>query len=452
MVDFPSPDAEPRNGAPTDGRAGDDLGLELDAALATALANWRDDEPSAPDDAHDLEPSRASRPASRVHDLDDDVADELAAHARARVRDLLLAGASRDRAIAAAIEELGRSDDLAVRLRAARGFPRRRRLMHVFTATVGAGLLGTGIIMGGHAGLTGTGGPPSATYETPASTAASVAGDAVLASGADDEVELGDALELVAGSLDLGVLVDWSRLEDFGMARDHEVALPPAGTPVARTLESLASQVEHGLGMPVVWDERDGLLELLLREDLDRRTTSLVAYDLQTILDAMSQRHGLGSDPAAARVVSLVTSMASADDWDVRGGDLASANVVGSRMFVSAPARIHDQVAWMLGQLEPAADAGAAARFEAPLDGPYEVGHLVRVRIADFLTQNAWTEIDRRIQPDGTINLPTVGAITVVGLHVGEIETVVTEAVAEHVQNPLVVVLGPDERLVTNAR
>jgi hypothetical protein len=55
-------------------------------------------------------------------------------------------------------------------------------------------------------------------------------------------------------------------------------------------------------------------------------------------------------------VVEVITSFVSPDDWRNNGGDVAQLNVVGDRLFVKAPRRMHPQVKWIIEQL-PAAGA-----------------------------------------------------------------------------------------------
>ena len=62
----------------------------------------------------------------------------------------------------------------------------------------------------------------------------------------------------------------------------------------------------------------------------------------------------------------LITSLAEPESWENNGGSLSRIHMLGERMFVEAPPRIHERVSWILGQVA-GGEIGAAEARRYPL-------------------------------------------------------------------------------------
>jgi hypothetical protein len=95
----------------------------------------------------------------------------------------------------------------------------------------------------------------------------------------------------------------------------------------------------------------NGVLEIAPREFFDRRERTLVTYDLSGIISARQETYGEEREKVVQEVQGLICNFVSAEDWRENGGELAQMSVVGDRLFVEAPARMHPQIKWILDQL-----------------------------------------------------------------------------------------------------
>ncbi len=88
----------------------------------------------------------------------------------------------------------------------------------------------------------------------------------------------------------------------------------------------------------------------------DRQDVTAVNYDLASLVRAMQAAAEVSPPPSADQivrsVVDTIQTNVSPDDWMENGGDLARVNVVGSGLLISAPARFHPQISWVLEQME----------------------------------------------------------------------------------------------------
>jgi len=97
---------------------------------------------------------------------------------------------------------------------------------------------------------------------------------------------------------------------------------------------------------------RGDVLEVAPRDSFDRLETTLIAYDLTDAFRSQANPDGL---------VEIVTQFVESDGWRDNGGETARLKVVGNKMFVEAPPRYHERVAWILSQFS-GSSKGAAPR------------------------------------------------------------------------------------------
>ena len=311
--------------------------------------------------------------------------DELDAHLRERVRDLMLGGHDEPDAVHKSISELGDLAQLAQRYREASRTPRRRLFMNIAMIAVAGSALGlstlalqqdqpetpaTALEQGEYQLV------PKAVV-TPEGTGISLeivprlAGDArsvpvladvpivgrlfdagaaapvTLGQSADDH-QLRDVLLMLAEPYDARVYTYWNDLEMMDLAVDTQVGfLPFEGQSVEKALAMLSDA--YGLAGDDSLDHRveNGLMEIATRRFFDQREVTLVSYDASDLLMADSP---LEQSDSSETLMALVMSLVEPDVWEANGG-LASVNAAGNRLFINAPTRIHERVVWLLREL-----------------------------------------------------------------------------------------------------
>ncbi len=292
------------------------------------------------------------------------IRDELDSHMRERVRDLMLEGMSEDEGMRRAIDELGEAADLASHFRAAHR-PSRRTLMSIAAIGVAASAAVVSIValfqshVGARAGepvqpSQATVQPrppildevPILTYRFVQSEAAPpVAGPTVPSqlaaakiSGSLKNTTLRGAAELIARETGkkLSFQTDGTLDPNICIESIEFVATDLAGA-VRQVNSAVGFTGEERLDFRL----RDDVLDVAPRRVFDRLEATLVAYDLT---------EAYRCDARVDDLVQAVLQFVETDGWRENGGDTARLKVVGTKMFVEAPPRYHERVAWILSQ------------------------------------------------------------------------------------------------------
>jgi len=267
-----------------------------------------------------------------------EIRDELDSHIRERVRDLMLVGESEPRAIHHAIRELGDAALLAQRYREARKTRTRRPIMTVaaLTLATSALILSTATLTGGRVRSSA---PPTAPgTQSPAFSDEGL--EEVLSSpmGLEEDATYGDMFGMISDAAG-GSVVDWEMLDQLGIDRDEEMGFSTNGGTIEQSLWVINRRFgDDGIALVAVPTG----VEITTQHELDRRATELVAYDIEDIMDEGIE---------AEEVTGLMTEFVEPDIWVDNGGDLASYQIVGPRLFVSAPTRILPRIEWMLDEV-----------------------------------------------------------------------------------------------------
>lgn len=327
----------------------------------------------------------------------DELRDELDAHLRERVRDLMLTGHDEPDAIHKSISELGDLAQLAQRYREATRTPRRRLFMNIAMIAVTSSALGLSAIAlqqsqpesspgalplqaGGyrlelvpdttdaerqslHAlGLVPEAGDPDTTVPVLADVPLvgrlfvnQTQPEGLLAESADDQ-ELRDVFFMLAEPYGARSYTYWNDLEMADLSFDTHVEFMPFE---GQSVEKALSMLSDAFGLTGVYrlDHRvqNGLMEIATRRFFDQREITLVSYDASDLLFADSP---LEQSESSDTLMDLVMTLVEPDVWENNGG-LASVNVAGNRLFVNAPARIHERIVWLLEELEAEGDHAA---------------------------------------------------------------------------------------------
>ncbi|MCW5754557.1 MAG: hypothetical protein KIT24_07620 [Phycisphaeraceae bacterium] len=296
-----------------------------------------------------------------------DLRDELDAHLSERIVSLTHAGWSVETATNKALSELGDQAELARQFREIERTDKRRRLMRtgLWAACGGAAVLGLGTLIAGGEGLSNTPQPTGVRIYTPASgvwtapqTAQANQVEQAVMRLALEAVPLGEALHRIAREHNLQVFPRVLDLSEHMINLDAPISLAAPGLTLAEVFTLLNESIGLADGETLAYRIRTEALEVATRAYFDRRESRLAAYDVRSILDMNT------SDD----LLQLLTTIVSPNDWVDQGGDLANAMILDGKLFVHAPPRMHEQVAWILEQLvgETREGGSAAAGFSAP--------------------------------------------------------------------------------------
>ena len=363
---------------------------------------------------------------------------ELHAHLRERTRDLMLGGASEGEALTVATSELGEAAELARRFEQADRNPTRRKLMNaaILTFGVGAGILGIVTVTqpGAHSPV-----QYNVFEETLPEDPPDWFNEPMIAMEPGNS--LADVFDLFARtSDDLVMVVDWTTLEDCGVGADYEVELRLGRkSSPARALDLLTRELNRAIGFDeIAWWYDDGVLEIGAQEELDRRHTILASYDVSQIVEHLSSEYFNDYGTASEQVVDLIVSFVSPDDWQDNGGVAGQLRIVGGRMFVEAPQRMHERVQWILGELRDSPEEFEEALgpwekvqpVEEKVDLTLKPGDEVVVEVFGLLQADQFTRMHRKVEADGMIRLyEPIGAVRAEGLTMRDLENAIDDLV-----------------------
>jgi hypothetical protein len=205
-------------------------------------------------------------------------------------------------------------------------------------------------------------------------------------------------------------------------------------------LDRIAAEISRH-AVPYAWHADDRIIEIAPREVLDARDLVLVSYKISDVIRSVTA-YGRPYDNAVADVTSLLHELVEPTAWRENGGSLAQLRVVGGRMFVQAPKRMHTQIEWILEQLRQ--DVANADDNPLPMPAPdagsrLRPGDQVTLSIYELFQPNEWTQLTRTIDSDGLLRVPEIGDIRATGLNRRELEEQVIKALSERVmKNPKV--------------
>jgi len=281
------------------------------------------------------------------------IRDELSDHISFRLRDLALAGTPLDEARHRVLAEFGDATTVAEGFRRARSRQRRRRLMNL--ALFGIGSLATAAL-----GFSIIASPPglpagaSVFVEPPSEAAISewMAGDGLVRID-ESPATLGRLIEAIERAADRPVMVETGELGRVGITMDMLVPVPTGDVPVERLLTAITEggAEEAGSDVAPTWRAQDERLVLSTRRAVDEAETSLVAYDLSSVIERYELELGVSADETVNLAVAMIVEFVSSDDWERMGGASARIQPAGDTLFVEAPARMHRKLVWVLEQM-----------------------------------------------------------------------------------------------------
>ncbi|MHC4910402.1 MAG: polysaccharide biosynthesis/export family protein [Planctomycetota bacterium] len=416
--------------------------------MVRRLDTWREPGGDAPatcvieDWLVDLEPR------IRVGDSDrHQISQELRAHLNERVRDLILGGAPASIAERQALDELGDPGDLARRFRHAHRHATRKRLMNLTFIAIGAGALSVGVMTIGGADQSEV---PASIFEAPALSEALEQPLSTPINAQFTEATLDQAVAFIAEAIDRPLLIRWDEVVDFGVEPDDPlISLAVEGVPARRVMELVRESIDTHDDLR--WTLDDELIELGSAEDADIRRQRFASYDIEGVLEHLSLYTDW--DSGLEQLTSLIHNMVEPEAWEANGGRSAHLSLVGPRMFVKAPPRIHREIACILADLAPVEDDDRAAlpAVSTPDGGTvdtaaaFEIGDELTVQVFELMVPGEWYSVRRRIDADGNLRLPHLAPVPAAGRTRIELEAEIVEALSVVITSPIAQVLLPGE-------
>lgn len=162
-------------------------------------------------------------------------------------------------------------------------------------------------------------------------------------------------LQSIASQRDLQSFFRVQDLVEVGLDLEDEVSLKAPALTLTETFTLLNETLGRSGSESVDYRVRDGVMEIASARYFDKREARLAVYDVAPILQQ--------NDPM--ELIDLIVNIVSPEDWTDNGGDLAQVRVLDGRLFISAPPRMHQQVAWILEQLVQQ-DGSAGSRLGTP--------------------------------------------------------------------------------------
>lgn len=283
------------------------------------------------------------------------VRDELEDHLRSRIDDLLIHGMTEPQALQKAVAELGETADLARQLTHAHRPPRTRRYaMHGLIIA----LAGTLVALGFN--------NLSPTARSASSTIGAVESQPALSRQLIPvrDRTIGEVLEAFRAQADRPVMIHWPLLTDIGLDRDTPIDLDTDALSMDMILKLLSERTEPSIQNSMELLDAGDVIEIGLRSQFDQRTMQRKTFDAARLIDygvtssssrdvsgARSRSGSLSVSEGVRGVAMLLEEHISPDDWISKGGSLAQYSIIGSTIIVTAPERIQQQVAAMIGEL-----------------------------------------------------------------------------------------------------
>lgn len=159
------------------------------------------------------------------------------------------------------------------------------------------------------------------------------------------------------------VIVHWSALSDIGIEKENPVDIDSEPLPVDLVFKILAER-DRGIDDSIALLSTSDHVEIGLQSVFDHRTTVRRIYTLSDLgaseSDMPLMRNGSPNSPADTNravseylrsVAEMLVDHVSSRDWVVRAGSLANYSVVGQSIVVTAPERIHGQIAMLLADV-----------------------------------------------------------------------------------------------------
>jgi hypothetical protein len=288
------------------------------------------------------------------------IREELEEHLHERIRDLILDSHSPADAARLAIAELGDAAAVAARFRHSAHTATRRRIMNFVVASLALTGATLGIVA---VTATPTASVPNVAVYSPEASPPAV--DPSVAPVKFEDVALADVFGMLDETLAAqDFVIDWTSLVEAGLSNEVPVTLViTRPTPLSTVLSRLQKQTP-GLD----WRISADTVQIASRASFDREETVLATFDIANIITHVRNFEGKSYEDAVSAITGLIYHSVEAESWRENGGDSAQMRVLGGKLFIQAPLRFQQPIAWILNELKPPhAAAGALDPASAKL-------------------------------------------------------------------------------------
>lgn len=301
---------------------------------------------------------------ARLLDLPDEeseaVTAELRSHLTERIRDLELQGHSEMNARSIAIGELGDAAELARRFRQAHTYRKRRLVMNTLFAGIGIAVIATSAALFSSGGQSS--GVKTAVFQQDEQRADAIDRLETTRISIDIDMTPRQIISHFADARDIGISMDWSSLAEADIAPDEPLGYMAEAASILDVIREFNRRAGSDWHL-IDWRLHDRMLIIDEREVFERRERVLVRYDIAGTLQLMGEQYGIAQSEAVEQISNLIQEMVEPESWENYGGTLAKSVVIGGKMFINAPPRIHEKVKWILDEL---ADGESQAKPEHP--------------------------------------------------------------------------------------
>lgn len=296
-----------------------------------------------------------------------EIVAELEAHLTERVRDLMIDGHAEAAATQLAIRELGDAAVIASRFHKAERTHPRRWIMNTLILGVSAAAISLSTLALRQAAVA----PPSHAPNSPPAQSSTLSAQSTIPeslSSLDPDfattttapeptftVRAGETaaefFDDFAKSFGVSAFVHWDQFERIQLRPETTIAMGAVAIPRSEAWKLVQDQITRSGGLG--WRLRADQVEVSLQQDLDRREIELAAYDLTKFLSDYPPNE---ANMITQNAMQLVTQTIEPTYWSQNDGDLASIHAVGRKLFVRAPKRVHENIRWIINQLETPGD------------------------------------------------------------------------------------------------
>jgi chaperonin cofactor prefoldin len=178
---------------------------------------------------------------------------------------------------------------------------------------------------------------------------------------------LASLFEQIRENIDRPLVIHWNHLEDIGITKDQPLDMDADPVPTQEALRlAIARTGTPDFGGITIIDGPE-VVEVTTNKFQDLRTKQIRPHDIAGLVSfyevprnnqspfqnsEQSWRSRQTAELAGREVLDAIIQLVSREDWVDRGGELASARVVGNSLVIDAPARIHAGVEEVIMMME----------------------------------------------------------------------------------------------------
>lgn len=189
-----------------------------------------------------------------------------------------------------------------------------------------------------------------AVFEAPAARAAAVDTLNSVTLRVSPEMSARQIIKAIADTDQLAVSVDWNSIAEAGMKPDEPVGISGERVTAYQILTEFSNRYDDAWN-GIDWRLEGKLLTIDRKVVFSMRERILACYDIEPVIEKMLDHYHVSYEWATAEIGSVIQELIEPDQWQANGGDLAQLRIVSGRMFVNAPLRTHEKVAWVLQEL-----------------------------------------------------------------------------------------------------